>query len=163
MTPALFIIIAAIIIILVALYGFRPKYPYFACGTLLTKAELAFFKTLEQAVPIGLMIAPKVRLADIITCTDHNWQRGFGSKISSKHIDFVLFDPMDSSIRLAIELDDSSHGRDDRKRRDEFVDAALAVSGVPLLRIKTAMNYDRTEISNQIDQAIIKGTSHAQR
>lgn len=161
MTPTLFIIIAALIIVFVALYGFRPKYPYFARNYLLTKAELEFYKALTNAIPENLMIAPKVRLADIITCTDQNWHRGFGSKISSKHIDFVLYDPTNAQIKLCIELDDATHDRQDRKRRDEFVEQALRISAVPLLRIKTAMNYNKADLKFDIEAALNKGTDNA--
>ena len=36
---------------------------------------------------------------------------------------------------LAIELDDDSHERADRKRRDIFVNELFAATGIPLLRI----------------------------
>ncbi len=154
MAPTIFILIAALIIVLVSIYGFRPKYPYEAKKSLLTKAEFDFYKILKQAVPPNISIAPKVRLADIVTCSDADWSRGYGSKISSKHIDFVLYDTMTANIILTIELDDASHNRPERKKRDQFLNELMVVTKVPFLRIPSALNYDKAEIKLMIEDSI---------
>ena len=154
MPITIFIIIAIFIILFATLYGFRPQYPYFAQKTILTKAEIHFFKTLQDAVPSSCAIAPKVRMADIITCTDANWARGYGAKISSKHIDFVLYDRGTFEIKLAIELDDSSHQKSDRQKRDQFVNESFRAAQVPLLRVPTSSRYDVNELRHEIEKAI---------
>ena len=60
------------------------------------------------------------------------WMECF-NKIRSKHIDFALADD-DTNIIALIELDDSSHKRQDRVERDIFVDAVLKNTGYTLLR-----------------------------
>jgi hypothetical protein len=154
MTPTIFILISALIIILVSVYGFRSKYPYEAKKNLLTKAEFEFYKILKDSISPSMMIAPKVRLADIVTCSDSDWSRGYGTKISSKHIDFVLYDTVTANILLAIELDDASHAKPDRKRRDQFVNELLSVTKVPFLRVPTALQYNINEIRNMISESI---------
>ncbi len=118
----------------------KEKYPYYARKTLLTPTELKFYKNLlfvcNKSFP-ELGIAMQVRLADIINCSESDWQKGYGPKISAKHIDFVLFDKKTTIIMACIELDDPSHDRSERKRRDVFVNKALDSAGVPLLRILT--------------------------
>jgi hypothetical protein len=154
MPITIFIIIAILIILFATLYGFRPRYPYFAQKTILTKAEIYFFKSLREAIPEQFAIAPKVRMADIITCTDANWARGYGAKISSKHIDFVLYDRETFEIKLAIELDDKSHQKSDRQKRDQFVNESFRTAQVPLLRVPTAQRYNANELRQAIEEAI---------
>jgi hypothetical protein len=40
------------------------------------------------------------------------------------------------AVRRIVELDDKSHRREDRKRRDGFVDEALKSAGIPITRIE---------------------------
>jgi len=125
--------------------------PYRAQETLLTNAELKFYHILKQAAPDNTLIMMKVRMGDIITCDDTEWQKGWGPRISAKHIDFVLIDKDTTAIKLAIELDDSTHRTNqDRIARDKFVNKAFEVAGVPLLRIKTQKWYDIDKLKNCI-------------
>src|SRR4029079_10203671 len=117
-----------------------PRYPsgalpYFSRGYLLSKGEAAFFHALRQSVPPGLMIAPKVRVSDVIGCDAAAWKRAFGGRISQKRVDFVLVDARTTAFVLVVELDDKSHRQRDRRGRDDFVDRALAAAGIPVLRV----------------------------
>ena len=56
------------------------------------------------------------------------------NRVTSKSIDFVVVDLASGGALLAIELDDKTHQRDDRKRRDAFVNDALRQAGIPLVR-----------------------------
>ncbi len=119
------------------------KMPYVACDALLTQSELHFYRALKQAVPTNTHICMKVRMGDIITCSDSQWKAGWGPRVSAKHIDFVLIDPKITEIILAIELDDSTHRTNrDRIERDKFVNKAFEVANVPLLRIDTKRSYN---------------------
>lgn len=91
----------------------------------------------EYAAAHGLIICPKVRLADLldpITGTRSEWHKRF-NKIKAKHVDFVLCDP-DIHVRVIVELDDSSHSRPDRIERDQFVDTALIGAGYKIVHIQ---------------------------
>ena len=78
----------------------KNKLPYYSCETLLSPAELKFYDVLDTIIPKTQSISCKVRLADIIQCSNKNWDKGHGHKISSKHLDFVLFDKETSKIIL---------------------------------------------------------------
>jgi hypothetical protein len=122
------------------------KWPYFARKTLLTKAELAFYHVLGQALRGRYTVAPKVRMADIVNCHDAAWALGYGRLIAQKHIDFLLVEPHTTRLVLAIELDDSSHSHPRRRARDIFVDQALKAAGVPLIRVPVSRSYDASSL-----------------
>ena len=77
-----------------------------------------------------------MRLADLIEPKPKEenpfWMECF-NKIKSKHIDFALADE-ETAIVALIELDDTSHSRPDREKRDDFVNAVLENTGYTLLR-----------------------------
>ena len=131
------------------------RMPYFACDTLLTKSELRFYSTLRHATPPNTLIMMKVRMADIINCIDRDWSRGWGPKISAKHIDFVLIDNDNTAIKLAIELDDSTHRTvKNRIDRDKFVNKAFEAANIPLLRIQVQREYKASTLKSLISQSI---------
>ena len=125
---------------------------YRPCRYLLSRGEFAFFRCLVRALLPGYRVALKVRLADVITCPET--RRAARNRISQKHLDFVLYDEQTTRIVLAIELDDRTHERPERQRRDVFLDQALAYAGVAFLRIRAASLYDPTEIQTRISKTI---------
>lgn len=144
----------------IALYGRgRARYPYEAQPGLFTRAELNFHKALAQAVSGRAAISAKVRIADVLRVKKSRligkkaWWRAF-TKISSKHVDFVLYDLSSGRILGAIELDDRSHERRDRKKRDVFVNRAFEAAGVPLIRVTNARSYDRAALGRQVGALI---------
>lgn len=108
---------------------------------LMSPAEQAFFAVLEPIIRSTCMISSKVRLADLFDVSQGRGQQATFNKISNKHIDFVLTDPVTSRILCAIELDDSSHNRADRIQRDAFVNELFATQQLPLLRVPCAWTY----------------------
>jgi len=154
--PLYFILAIAVIILLWFIFILRNRrFPYVACDTLLTQSELRFYHTLKQAIPSNTAVMMKVRMADLINCDETAWQAGWGPRISAKHIDFVLIDPITTKIKLAIELDDSTHRTNqDRIDRDKFVNKAFEVAKVKLLRIETRKNYNRNDLEKMINQSI---------
>ncbi len=105
---------------------------------ILTNHELRNYQVLKQYTDEnGYTINVKMRLADLINprknTTRKIWYRNF-MKITSKHVDFTLCDS-DMNVVLIIELDDWSHERQDRKDRDQFVDAALTGAGLRILHL----------------------------
>jgi very-short-patch-repair endonuclease len=137
------------------------RLPYFSRKFLLTQGEAAFYRVLRGTVPEGLSLCFKVRLCDLIDCAPDARQKGFWSKIAQKHIDFVLVDSADTAIRLAIELDDRSHERKDRQDRDAFVDGALGVAGIPILRVPAAAEYDGKQVRALLDDALRRKAKRA--
>jgi len=151
LSVTLFIII--LVLLLVYLKS-KQKHPYFSRETLCTAAELRFYKVLQKVVLKNQIICPKVRLADIINCSDINWKKSYGAPIAQKHIDFVLIDSESSKILLCIELDDATHDLPNRKKRDIFINKTLQSASIALLRIKVAKGYDMAFLKKEIMLAL---------
>lgn len=134
--------------------GGAERLPYYSRESLLSRGELAFYRVLVRALPPGLVVCPKVRLADLINCPGDAWRQGFGGRIAGKHVDFVLADAGTLGIRIVIELDDRSHARSDRRERDGFVDRALEAAGIPILRVPAAAQYDGRALAAGLEEMI---------
>lgn len=133
--------------------------PYERRRALLSRGEGAFFGPLCQAVAGRYLVMCKVRLADVVTCSSTDWRRGFGGAISQKHVDFVLCERGSTRFVIAIELDDRSHDRPDRRQRDEFLNRVLDASGVTLLRFKAQASYSIQDIRACLDEALAESTT----
>lgn len=123
---------------------FRPRH------FLLTKNEAAFFRVLTAVLGNRYVVSCKVRLADIITCADPDWRRGHANRISQKHVDFVVSDPDSSRIVAVIELDDRSHRRLERRKRDAFVNDLFRQMQVRLIRIPARWDYDLKSLAARL-------------
>jgi very-short-patch-repair endonuclease len=110
---------------------------------------------LDSALGPQFRILGKVRLADVIKV-----QSGLGgsarqqafNRIQSKHLDFVICDPNDLSVKFVVELDDSSHQQSHRQARDAFLDKALAAAGVPVFHFAVKRTYSMPEIRGVLFQ-----------
>ena len=121
----------------------------------MTKSELAFFRSLQEAVDGQWTIATMVRMADLIRVrADTPKSQSWRNRIHAKHIDFLLCDHGTMEAKLAVELDDTSHQRPDRVRRDKFVNAALESAGIPLLRIDVQDKYDTDDLRKRISEQL---------
>lgn len=129
--------------------------PYQRKESLLTPAELSFYHCLKQTVGNKLDIFAQVRVADVLEVTaDRSKRQSFFNRISGKHFDFLLCHPKTSMIILAIELDDSSHKRKDRKERDSFLNQACEDANLVLLRFPVAPSYDVKELKTSLQEGI---------
>lgn len=120
---------------------------------LLSRNEVAFLRVLVLLVGHRYLISCKVRLADIINCSDADWKRGHANRIAQKHVDFVVSCARSSRIVAAIELDDLSHQRPDRRERDQFVNRLFSQMRVRLIRVPARWEYDRDGIANYFSEA----------
>ena len=97
---------------------------------LLTQNELKFYKLLKNITDKNnLNLFCQVALYEIIkskNIKDFN-------KIKSKTIDFVITD-VNCKIKLCIELDDPTHIKENRQKRDEFVDNLFKELNIKLIR-----------------------------
>lgn len=121
--------------------GFRAS--DYRAKPLVTAWELRVLGEIGADLPCGYHACPQVRLADFIeTCAvDPSLWRAAFNRVSRKSVDFAIMDP-GGSVALVIELDDRSHGRPDRVRRDREVGAVLAHCGVPLVRVRPGQRVD---------------------
>lgn len=134
------------------------RLPYHVKPYLFTKAEWHFHRALAAGLSKDFLVFSYVRMADVmrvkgISRKDRTWMEHF-SKISSKHLDFIVCGQGQGEILCALELDDSSHTRKDRLKRDAFVDKACASAGLPLIRIKAQPSYNPDSLRDKVTRAI---------
>lgn len=126
--------------------------PYRQRDDFLSAAELSFYRVLAGAVGTRAAICCKVNLGDLFFVMNGEGKQGYRNKIDRKHVDFLLCDPLSMRPRCGVELDDSSHARQDRRERDELVDQVFAVSGLPLVRIQAKAAYSPASLLALVEQ-----------
>ena len=135
------------------------KLDYKARPHLITKAEIRYLRQLEAVLPNQYRVFAQVRVADVILPRldkQHNdklWWQHF-RKISAKHLDFVIVDAKTFKTIVAIELNDKSHLRADRKKRDEFLISAFKTAKVPLVWQWVKRKYTEKAIKNSLETYI---------
>lgn len=117
---------------------------------LLTSDELKFYKLLKPIVNRNeLNLFTQVALYEIVKAKDI---KDF-NKIKSKSIDFVITD-LNCKIKICIELDDASHLKDSRQKRDIFIETLFNDLGIKLLRIPVQRYYDLTTLEAKIKELL---------
>jgi len=131
-------------------------YQYERKHHIMTGAEADFFDTLVQTVGDTYHVFPQVHLSAILnhTVKGQTWDAAF-KHINGKSVDFVLCDKDNLKPVLAIELDDWTHGRDDRRQRDAEVDRIFAGADLPLIHFTDYRKLDSSSITKAISNAII--------
>jgi hypothetical protein len=128
---------------------------YIQHGSLLTPAERSFFGVLEQAVGDRFRIMAKVRIADVLKPQEGldrpTWRSAF-NRISAKHFDFLLCRAGDLGFVCAIELNDRSHGKFLRRRRDTLIDSICESARLPLVTFAARRGYSARELRETISQ-----------
>lgn len=131
--------------------------PYRKRDDFLSQAEKMFYATMTSFVDGKATICPKVAVKEIVFVgkdAGKEYMKYF-NWIAKKHVDFVLCDSANMNVLCAVELDDSSHSRPDRKKRDEFVDKVFEVSKIPLFHLPLKQSYtllDFEEIRKAISE-----------
>jgi hypothetical protein len=125
-------------------------YNYFAKPSLMSRVEGEFFIKLERVVQERYYVFPQVHLSAIL---DHRvkgqeWKYAF-RHINGKSVDYVLCDKATLEPAYAIELDDYTHEKADRRERDIEVERIFEAANLPLVRFR---NKDTSE--DEIIQAL---------
>lgn len=166
MTPLLILVGVVIALVIVAAFfkgGFggeeeeKRKYEYKRKDFFLTRAEHECYDALVSAVGQEYHVFAQVHLPTIVDnkVVGQNW-RGAFRHINEKSVDFVLCDKAYISPKLAIELDDKTHERPDRKERDVEVERILKDAGLPLLRLENHGRFDSNELLQKIKGLALK-------
>lgn len=129
--------------------------PYRLRDRFLSPAEISFFHVLQKNAGDRYHLLAKVRISDLLYVVQRKRNYKFVNQIDRKHVDFVLCDPKNMQPALAIELDDSSHAQKKRVERDQLVDEAFKVAGLPLLRVQARKSYVESEIAEEIERALV--------
>ncbi len=124
--------------------------PYRQRDDFLSAAELSFYHVLRKAVGTQYVVCPKVNLWDLFFVARPNENRGAKGKIDRKHVDFVLCDPATMRPICGVELDDRSHQKESRMKRDVFVNSVFQTAGLPLLHVPAARSYSIADLSSQV-------------
>jgi len=148
---------------LAALFGIGRKqdeeivgdfFPYKAKPYFFSNAEASFYQFLKQMVGDNVLIFPHVVLRDLVDVTELKEYYKYYNQIDRKQVDYVLVESSSLKPKLVIELDDSSHQREDRKERDIFVEKVFAVTGIPIARVLVKRAYDSKEINELFRRAM---------
>ena len=141
------------------LFGLRQgkdDTPYESQDTLNSPAEQKFQIILEDILdPELYQLSCKTRLADILKVKegfDFGREQAAFNRISRKHVDFVISEKRSSRIIGVIELDDRSHNRVDRRKRDQQVDSWLRTAGIPILHQPCRREYSFIELQQTLKE-----------
>lgn len=134
----IFVIIA--IFVIVAIFFVKAKeqsdddnevWPFYARKPL-SQPELILYHRLVKALPEHVILA-QVQLSRLIGVKKGNNYQSWINRINRMSVDFVVCN-RDSGIVAVIELDDSTHQREDRRAADAKKDRALASADVCVIR-----------------------------
>lgn len=134
--------------------------PYALRDAFLTPAEHSFYMVLRQALEGAAgdraIVFSKVSLGDVFYArsSDPSEFRTATNRIDRKHVDFLLCEPGTVRPLMGIELDDRSHGRDDRQARDAFVDQVFETAGLPLMRVRVRREYAVAELRAELERGL---------
>jgi len=104
----------------------------------MTRTEAEFFVKLQNVVSERYYIFPQMHLSGFLNHKVANgqpWQYAF-SHINSKSVDYLLCDKTTLRPTYAIELDDYTHDKADRRERDAEVERILEEANLPLVRFR---------------------------
>jgi hypothetical protein len=149
--------IALFAIAIALLFALLPRQPYKRAPLLFTPAERNFFRQLVRAVDGDYLVFGKVRVGDLVTIKAKYGSKGSMrdlSKVAQKHVDFCLCDPESLAVICAIELNDKSHERMDRRSRDCFLNTVFKDVGLPIVWVKAQNSYNPMDIRQAIQASI---------
>lgn len=156
--PQLILIILGFVLFTIFISHFKSKnskakYHYRRKQFFMTRAEHQCYKALLEAVGQEYFVFAQVHLPTILdhTIRGQNW-RAARASIDRRSVDFVLCDKDYISPKLAIELDDKTHERPDRQKRDKFVEGILEYAGMPLLRLENHGRFEPEELKKHIQK-----------
>jgi very-short-patch-repair endonuclease len=141
--------------------GLREAWPLQPIPTLLTDPEQVLYRRLVQALPGNIVLA-QVQLMQALRFRRGARSPSVFNRISQLSVDFLVLKP-DTSIVAAIELDDVSHERSDRRDADARKEHALWSAGIPLLRWHVGKMPDVAAISAAVADVISTGQIKAER
>lgn len=119
----------------------------------MTKTELIFCKELKSITDkYNLLIIPQIQLQKIFKVYNKKDISSF-NKIKAKSIDFAIVDN-NYNYKMFIELDDYTHNKSNRVKRDIFVNELFKKHNYKLIRIKVQNNYNLEELENIIKEVV---------
>ena len=121
----------------------------------MTKPEVKFYKFLIKVVvqlkkeyDINLTIFSQVALNRIIDVNNNRHSKLY-ENIRDRSIDFVLYDEATDKIYCCIELNDETHNKPERIKRDNLIKKALD-GNIKIIFIERKENYNLNQVLNEI-------------
>jgi len=124
---------------------------------LFSPAERSFLGVLEQALDSQFRVFGKVRLGDLVKPAKGltpSKRTSASNRIKQKHVDFVICSATDLTVRGVVELDDQSHAREDRAKRDDFVNQVLSAAKIPIIHFSAKKGYSLQEVRTRLAECL---------
>ncbi|REC96670.1 DUF2726 domain-containing protein [Kushneria indalinina] len=105
--------------------------------------EARFFQKLQKEFGQDYLIFSQVRLVDVVVPNTKRYASGGAEylslfrQISQWHVDFVIVCKKSYQVVRAYELDDKTHNRPDRQRRDKIYNSVMLDAGVDFYRVNS--------------------------
>lgn len=120
--------------------------------TMVSKSEREYLELLRGVDPDKYEVVPQVALVNVIDKVTNTSYRNELFRVA----DYCFVDKDTFAPLLLVELNDSSHLRDDRKLRDEKVNAICENAGLPLVTIWLSDKLDFSAIRKIVLKNILK-------
>ena len=156
------VVVLLVLVAIVAIFALKNKqtpagessFAFESREALFTPAERSFLGVLEQALANSrYRVFGKVRLGDIVKPAKGltaSKRTSAQNRINQKHVDFLICTATDLAVVGVVELDDQSHGREDRSGRDTFVDNALIMAKITVVRFPAKKSYALPEVAAKL-------------
>jgi hypothetical protein len=133
---------------------------------LFSPAEARFLATLDAAVSPAGRVFGKVRVADLV-----HLKKGLNPKVrqaalnrvAQKHFDFVVCSAATLAPLCAVELNDSSHGSQSAKRRDDLLANICDSISLPLLTVRAAGSYSVDALRAELEAVTVPKNGRSAR
>lgn len=123
----------------------------YAKKPIMTDSEYAFYLKLKS-LEASYKVVSQLNLASIVTkLTNNNYYTDL-----FRNIDFAIFTPDYSEVLLLIELNDSTHQRKRRRKRDLKVQNICNAINVPLIKFYTKYPNDKEYVIHRVLEKIEK-------
>lgn len=133
----------------------NTRLPYRLRESFLTTTELALFRVLTEMMGDRYVICPKVALNDIFYIVRPNENVHFFNKFFRKHVDFLLCDPKMLAPAFGVDVV-RAVSKNDTRESDKYMDELFTNAGLPLVHVTSSEKYDRSEIVNLFQLAVLK-------
>jgi len=133
----------------------KSQYKYYAKSYVMTSRENECFKILNEVFSSKWFVIPQVHLSALLDyrVKGQNWNAAF-RHINGKSVDFVLIGKESYRVICAIELDDSTHNKPERKERDVEIERIFNQAKIPLARISKFEAMTKAELAKVITDVI---------
>ena len=150
------VVLIVIIAILVGIFKSKSKapeneskeaWPFFPKPSMSRPEQVLYFR-LVKALPEQIVLV-QVQLSRILGVKKGHSFKYWYNRINRMSADFVVCNK-DSCVIAVVELDDSSHEREDRKIADAKKDKALRSAGIPIIRWQAGALPDEETIKSML-------------